>query len=53
MPKLSNRRQAEMICLAALIVCLAVPRASVAQTVSRCGQAWLERVDGYPVLHLK
>lgn len=24
-----------------------------AQTVARCGQGWLERIDGYPVLHLK
>jgi isopenicillin-N N-acyltransferase-like protein len=24
-----------------------------AQTVARCGQGWLEMVDGYPVLHLK
>ncbi len=23
------------------------------QTVARCGQGWLERIDGYPVLHLK
>lgn len=53
MPKFSNPRQAGMICLAALFVCLAVPRASVAQTVSRCGQGWLELVDGYPVLHVK
>ncbi len=24
-----------------------------AQTVARCGKGWLERIDGYPVLHLK
>jgi isopenicillin-N N-acyltransferase like protein len=24
-----------------------------AQTVARCGQGWLEKIDGYPVLHLK
>lgn len=24
-----------------------------AQTVARCGQGWLEMIDGYPVLHLK
>jgi isopenicillin-N N-acyltransferase like protein len=23
------------------------------QTVARCGQGWLETIDGYPVLHLK
>jgi hypothetical protein len=26
---------------------------SSAQTVARCGQGWLELIDGYPVLHLK
>ena len=24
-----------------------------AQTVARCGQGWLEKIGGYPVLHLK
>jgi len=24
-----------------------------AETVARCGAGWLERIDGYPVLHLK
>jgi hypothetical protein len=28
-------------------------RESAAQTVARCGQGWLELIDGYPVLHLK
>ena len=23
------------------------------ETLARCGQGWLERIDGYPVLHLK
>ena len=27
--------------------------AAQAQTVARCGQGWLETIDGYPVLHLK
>lgn len=31
---------------------LAVAPAS-AQTVARCGEGWLELIDGYPVLHLK
>ncbi|MCY2965107.1 MAG: C45 family autoproteolytic acyltransferase/hydrolase [Planctomycetota bacterium] len=26
---------------------------ATAQTVARCGQGWLEIIDGYPVLHLK
>lgn len=24
-----------------------------AQTIARCGQGWLEKINGYPVLHLK
>jgi hypothetical protein len=28
-------------------------RTLVAQTVARCGEGWLELIDGYPVLHLK
>src|SRR5438034_2216358 len=38
-----------------LIACLAVLAAAPAsaQTVARCGEGWLERIDGYPVLHLK
>lgn len=40
-----------------LFVCLIVLGGSfgtaTAQTVARCGQGWLEKVNGYPVLHLK
>ena len=31
----------------------AFPSPVAAQTIARCGQGWLERIDGYPVLHLK
>ena len=24
-----------------------------AQTIARCGDGWLEKIDGYPVLHVK
>lgn len=34
-----------------LTVCPAL--SASAQTVARCGQGWLEMIDGYPVLHLK
>lgn len=35
-------------------LCLAVLQATgSAQTVARCGEGWLELIDGYPVLHLK
>jgi len=37
------------ICFVSL---LAIAPAS-AQTVARCGDGWLELIDGYPVLHLK
>lgn len=33
-------------------LCL-IASAANAQTVARCGDGWLELVDGYPVLHLK
>lgn len=32
---------------------LAVASTARAQTVARCGDGWLEMIDGYPVLHLK
>jgi isopenicillin-N N-acyltransferase like protein len=32
---------------------LSATLAARAETVARCGQGWLERIDGYPVLHLK
>jgi hypothetical protein len=35
----------------ALLLSAAVP--ARAETVARCGQGWLERIDGYRVLHLK
>jgi hypothetical protein len=34
------------------VVGSALPVAA-AETVARCGAGWLERIDGYPVLHLK
>lgn len=41
------------LALIALLLCLGSVRDAGAQTVARCGQGWLERIDGYPVLHLK
>ncbi|HUG89478.1 MAG TPA: C45 family peptidase [Planctomycetaceae bacterium] len=40
------------LALAALLL-FAPLRGLPAQTVARCGQGWLEHIDGYPVLHLK
>ncbi len=39
--------------LTALLLVLVLSATALAETVARCGQGWLERVDGYPVLHLK
>lgn len=39
-----------------LFLCLALiylPIAAYGQTIARCGQGWLETIDGYSVLHLK
>jgi hypothetical protein len=46
-------RRAVLILLV-VAACVAAPLGECsAQTVARCGQGWLELVDGYPVLHLK
>lgn len=34
-------------------VCLITTSFAQAQTIARCGQGWLEKINGYPVLHLK
>lgn len=39
--------------LALLVLLVPLAAALPAQTVARCGAGWLERIDGYPVLHLK
>lgn len=36
-----------------LLALVSAPAAVRAETVARCGAGWLERIDGYPVLHLK
>lgn len=37
-----------------VLLCISLTLSSAAaETVARCGQGWLERVDGYFVLHLK
>ncbi len=33
------------------VLWFAVP--AEAETIARCGEGWLERIDGYPVLHVK
>ena len=39
-------------CLSGGVVTAAEPTAE-SRTIARCGQGWLEEIDGYPVLHLK
>jgi len=46
------RRRLLVGLLAGLLAFFCLGRAT-AQTVARCGQGWLEMIDGYPVLHLK
>lgn len=40
-------------CFAFFCGLLLVPAATQAETIARCGQGWLEEINGYPVLHLK
>lgn len=49
---LSPLRRAVLACLILFVLCAATRDLS-AQTVARCGDGWLELIDGYPVLHLK
>ena len=46
-----RRRLSWLACL--LVTCATTASAARAETVARCGQGWLERIDGYRVLHLK
>ena len=39
--------------VASLIMALVAVTPLQAQTVARCGQGWLEKIDGYHVLHVK
>lgn len=42
------------VCLVGILFLFLPLAVSVrAETVARCGAGWLERIDGYPVLHLK
>jgi isopenicillin-N N-acyltransferase-like protein len=39
--------------LVVVIATLGAGQFACAETVATCGKGWLERIDGYPVLHLK
>lgn len=47
-----NVRAGTLWLLVSLVVQCSAAELS-AQTVARCGQGWLELIDGYPVLHVK
>ncbi len=42
-----------VLCVLCGAILLLFPIDAQAETVARCGRGWLERIDGYPVLHLK
>ncbi|MBD3673179.1 MAG: peptidase C45 [Planctomycetaceae bacterium] len=46
-------RSARRIVLLSMTLLLLASGTLSAQTIARCGEGWLERIDGYPVLHLK
>jgi hypothetical protein len=53
MPGRARLKRSVLWLLLAAAMVFASARESPAQTVARCGQGWLELIDGYPVLHLK
>jgi len=42
-----------MSCVKTVLLLLLLSGVSRAETIARCGQGWLETINGYPVLHLK
>ncbi len=41
------------VAVVCVVACVSNVRHSNAETIARCGEGWLEVIDGYPVLHLK
>ncbi|MCA9004172.1 MAG: peptidase C45 [Planctomycetaceae bacterium] len=52
MLRISRRFSSLCFLLLLTFVCLS-PIVASAQTIARCGEGWLEKIDGYYVLHLK
>jgi len=49
-----NPRRLSGLCLLLLLTLVCFnPVVASAQTIARCGEGWLEKIDGYYVLHLK
>ncbi|WP_417392485.1 C45 family autoproteolytic acyltransferase/hydolase [Gimesia sp.] len=49
-----NLRRLSGLCLLLLLTLICfTPVVASAQTIARCGEGWLEKIDGYYVLHLK
>jgi len=42
-----------VVCLLAGLITATFTAPAPAETIARCGQGWLERIDGYLVVHLK
>ncbi|HKD35628.1 MAG TPA: hypothetical protein VKB78_02475, partial [Pirellulales bacterium] len=51
--RLSVARRAIIAAIASFGVVSICGTPAFSQTIARCGQGWLEKIDGYPVLHLK
>ena len=52
-PLLALTRTSIRCVLMLVALCVAFSTTARAETIARCGQGWLETIDGYPVLHLK
>lgn len=46
-------RPLALLLLAVVLLLQTAPATAQTKTVARCGEGWLELIDGYPVLHLK
>lgn len=53
MLRLPQYRRYALYSFVVLAVVATGARECAAQTVARCGEGWLELIDGYPVLHVK
>ncbi len=47
------RRWMRLNAAVAMVALVLASSAAQGETIARCGQGWLEKIDGYPVLHLK
>jgi hypothetical protein len=51
---MTQRSRSTLIAIVAALALVSIcGREAFSQTIARCGQGWLEKIDGYAVLHLK